>query len=242
MRTFTAIFLFTSLTLTAQQDPLDQVAAPTTAVALRTRATASNAPTPDPAGDGSSNSGFAAVAEILKEPDVERYFGLARVASSDDQGLELDFKLNSGQAQTIEFLARSAGRPFTAEVGTLARIDFRNRDDAFDRQQILAVRLANDDGIISVIDTNDKPVSVNVPLYFLSAKQVGDVADNMMNVEVKVRDETRTMKPGEVVELGNLTIGLKASTALQGAEVYRTEGKPYAIELVAWPTAKPENP
>ncbi len=254
MRIMTAVLLFiTTLPLASQQaNPeaqkdlwkeagaraeaagLDQVPTPATAVEARTRATASNAPTYDLQGAGSMNSGIAAVAEILNEPAFERYAGLAHVASSNDRGLELDL----GQARTIEFLARAAGRPFRANVGALARIDFRNRDDAFDRQQILAVRLADGDGIVSVVDTQDTPVTVNVPLYFLSAKQVGDVVDNMMNVEVRVRDVTRMMKPGEVVELGNLTVGLKASTALQGAEIHRTEGKPYAIELVAWPTGQ----
>ena len=168
----------------------------------------------------------------LKTPS---YRGAARVASVDGPQVELQL----GDVGRIAFVARAAGLPLALSEGEAAQVEYRSQDDPQDRQEILAVKTAAGDGIVSIVDSDTKPVSVTVALYNLVARQVGEARDSTMDVEVRVGNASKVMKAGEVANLGGLTVGLRASGAYQGADVYRIEGNPFTLDLVAWPTAAP---
>jgi hypothetical protein len=157
----------------------------------------------------------------------------AQVRRVEGEQIELDL---GGQGQLVLF-ARARGGPLRANPGEQAQLDLRFRDDPFDRQQILALRLANGDGVVSALDSGDKPVTVNIPLFKLVATQTGNPEKNNMNVMVTVGGERKMLSPGQLVEFpeAGLTVGVVGSDAFVGESANAAEGRPYALNIVAWP-------
>jgi len=166
--------------------------------------------------------------------DGDRFSGTAQVVRAEGEQLELDL----GQRRILTLVARARGGPLRARVGEKTELDYRVKEDPFERRLILALRMENGDGVMSVLESGRKPVSVPIPMFDLSAMQVGKPEKNVMDVEVRVGRERKVLAQGQVAEFpgSRLTVGLVASVAYTGADVYRAEGNPYAIQLVAWPT------
>lgn len=166
--------------------------------------------------------------------DQFSFSGAAVVVRAEGEQLELDL----GQGRMLRLVARARGGPLRAKVGEKTQVDYRVRGDPFERHSILALRMENGDGVVSVLESGSKPVMVPVPLFDLSAMQVGKPDKNTMNVEVRVGRERKVLAQGQIAEfLGSrLSVGLVTSIAFTGADLHRIEGNPYAIQLVAWPT------
>jgi hypothetical protein len=157
----------------------------------------------------------------------------AQVRRVEGEQIELDL----GQQRTLTLYAKARGGPLRARAGESSQLDLRFRDDPFDRQQILALRLANGDGVISALDSGDKPVTLNIRLFRLTATQIGNPERNSMQVAVTVGGALQVLSQGQVVDFAQagLTVGIVGSSAYVGPNAPAAEGRPYALNLVAWP-------
>ena len=86
-------------------------------------------------------------------------------------------ELDLGGQGTLALFARARGGPLRANNGDVAQLDLRLREDPFNRQQIMALRFANQDGIVSALDMGDKPVTISIALFKLVATQTGALKD-----------------------------------------------------------------
>ncbi len=210
---------------------LERVSVPETAVEVRQRVTAPSRPTQKQ--DVGLPAGIRSGVKLISAPALEsgRFSGSVLIARVSDERVELDL----GQGRTLAFFARARGGPLRISAGETAQLDLRVRDDPFDRQLILALQ-APRDGVISVLEGGQRPVSVAVPAFRLTACQVGQAERGTMSVEVTVAGVRRTLTQGQIVDFpeGNLTVGLAASSAYVGADAFRAEGNPYSIDLIAW--------
>lgn len=168
-------------------------------------------------------------APALKE---DSFSGTVQVRSVDAERLELDL----GQQRILTLYARVRGGPMRAQAGQKAELDYRVRDDPFDRRQVVALRVETGDGIASILEGGSEPVTVQIPLFQLVASQVGKPEEGTMAVEVQIGSTKQVLTQGQIVEFPEhrLTVGVVASSAYVGADAYRAEGNPYAIRLVAW--------
>ena len=170
----------------------------------------------------------------LANTDAKSFSNEVRVRQVEGEQIVLDL----GGQGTLALYARARGGPLRANAGDVAQLDLRFRDDPFNRQQIMALRLANQDGIISALDTGDKPVTISIPLFRLTATQTGASDKNLMNVSVTVGGEQKILSPGQIQDFdrAGLTVGIVGSEAVTGESVNAIEGRPYALQIVAWPT------
>lgn len=170
----------------------------------------------------------------LSDAAVKSFANEVRVRRVEGEQIELDL----GGQGILALYARARGGPLRASTGEAAQLDLRFREDPFDRQQIMALRLANGDGIISALDTGDKPVTISIPLFKLIATQTGASEKHLMNVVVTVGGERQMLSPGQILDFprAGLTVGLVGSDAYTGETVNAIEGRPYALHIVAWPT------
>jgi hypothetical protein len=175
-------------------------------------------------------SDIQGAARILAAPAEGGFNGQAEVLKVDGERIEL----NLGPQGLLSIQARAGGRPLQIKAGERAQVDYRVRDDPYDRQQILALRTAGGDGVVTVLETGTKPVSVQVPMFRIAASQAGRPANGSMAVDVRVGDMRRTMTTGQIADFSGLTVGVRASSAFTGADAFRVEGNPYSIDLVAW--------
>jgi hypothetical protein len=146
-------------------------------------------------------------------------------------------ELDLGQGRLLSFSARARGGPLRLTTGENVQLDLRTRDDPRDRQVVLALR-APQDGLVSILESGPRPVSIDIPMFRLNARQVGQPERGTMGVEVTVAGERRTLTQGQIADFaeGNLTVGVASSSAHVGADAFRAEGNPYAIQLIAWVT------
>ena len=170
----------------------------------------------------------------LPETDGRTFASEVRVRRVEGEQIELDL----GGQGTLAFFARARGGPLRASTGDVAQLDLRLREDPFNRQQIMALRLANSDGIISALDMSDKPVTISIPLFKLIATQTGTSEKHLMNVTITVGGERKVMSAGQVQDFADagLTVGVIGSDAFTGDMVNTIEGRPYALHIIAWPT------
>jgi hypothetical protein len=171
---------------------------------------------------------------ILSVPQLPEsgFTGAAKVLRVEGDRLELDL----GNRRILSLEARAAGVSLRAATGGFGRLELRLRE--VPRSEIIAVRLQDEEGVLSVLETGRQPLAVKIPLFELAARQVGDAKDNTMQVEVRVGTESKTLAQGQTAEfpLSRLTVGLVSSSARTGAAAARAEGMPFAMRLLAWPT------
>jgi hypothetical protein len=165
---------------------------------------------------------------------AKSFAGTVQIRRVEGELIELDL----GGQGLLSLYARARGGPLRAKQGEQAQLDLRFRDDPFDRQLILALRLVNGDGVVSALDSGDKPVTVKIPLFKLVSTQTGAPEKNLMNVLVTAGGERKMLSPGQIVEFpdAGLTVGLVGSDAFSGESANAVEGRPYALNIVAWPT------
>lgn len=162
------------------------------------------------------------------------YAGPGTVATLAGELVGISF----GGEGKLSLLARARGGPLRLKVGEAVELELRSREDPTNRRRIVALRTQARDGLVSILETGAEPVTVTVKLWSLTARQVGRPDGNTMPVEVSVLGERRTLRQGELVDFtqAGVTVGLLGSTALTGADRFRAEGNPFAIDLIAWPT------
>lgn len=160
------------------------------------------------------------------------YVGAARVVQASGERVELDL----AGGLRLGLLARARGGPLRLAANEEVQLEIRIRAEPADRQRIVALRSRDGDGIVSILETGTKPVSVSIRLFGLVARQVGNAERGTMPVEVQAGGERRTLTQGQVIDLASagLTVGLIGSTALTGGDRFQAEGNPYAIDLIAW--------
>jgi hypothetical protein len=177
---------------------------------------------------------MASGARVLAAPELTegRFAGKATVLRAEGERLELDL----GDNRVLAILAKIGGAPARVRQGATVELDYRVRDDPFDRQSRLALRLPEGGGLVSVLEGGTRPVTLQVPMFQLTATQVGKPELNTMNVEVRVGGERQVLKVGEIGEFkkAGLSVGLLGSIAYEGDAAAATEGNPYAINLTAW--------
>ena len=211
---------------------LEKLPAAEQPVAPRPRITVTDRKVPSVA---PASAGVPTGVRILIAPRLPEgtFFGVAKVLRAEGDQLELDL----GNERILTLEARAAGASLRATTGGSGRLDLRLRDDPQARQEIVAVRLSDADGILSVLETGAEPVTVEVPLFELTARQVGETKDNTMRVEVRVGAQSATLAQGQTAEFpgSRLVVGVVSSSAYTGAAAGRAEGMPFAIRLLAWP-------
>lgn len=179
--------------------------------------------------------GISIVALPQLSGDYEKAFTSGvRVRSVEGERIELDL----GGQGVLSFYARARGGPLRIKSGDEAQLDLRYRDDPFNRREIVALRLADGDGVVSALDSSDKPVTLTIPLFQLTARQLRPTERYHMDVEVSVGGETQILKPGQLVEFSRagITVGIVGSNVFTGEAANAAEGPPYALNIVAWPT------
>jgi hypothetical protein len=188
-------------------------------------------------GSASFPQGLVTGVRVVAAPtDADRDEGKisseVQVLRAEGEQLVLDL----GNNRTLTLQARVRGGQMRARAGERAQLDYRFRNDAFNRQLILGLRLEGGDAVVSILEGGQKPVTVEIPIFKLVATQVGASEKGVMNVEVTVGGSHKVLSQGQVAEFpeSGLVVGLLASTAYTGADAYRAEGNPYAIDLVAW--------
>ena len=167
--------------------------------------------------------------------DYEKAFTSGvRVRSVEGERIELEL----GGQGVLSFYARARGGPLRIKPGEEAQLDLRYRDDPFNRREIVALRLTGGDGVVSALDTGDKPVTLTIPLFQLVATQSGTPEKDLMSVVVTVGGERQTLSPGQLVEFSKagIMVGIVGSHAVTGERVNAMEGPPYALNIVAWPS------
>lgn len=173
--------------------------------------------------------------QVLSAPGgpEQAYSGPATIRSISGERVEIDL----GGARTIQLALRVRAGGLQARPGDPVQVEWRARDVPENRMEILALRTASGDGIVSVLDGGPRPVSVRVALFRLTATQTGTPEKGSLPVEVSVGDERQTLRQGQVAEFNsaNLAVGVVASLAVSGEDVNREEGNPFAIRLLAWP-------
>lgn len=172
---------------------------------------------------------------VLAAPDSAdaAFTGTATIKSIDGERVELDL----GNGRTLSLLLRVQSGGLRTKPGETVQIEWRTRQEPEDRMDILAILTPAGQGIVSVLDGAKKPVTVQVPLFRLTAAQTGTPERGSMPVEVSVGDEKQTLRQGQISEFksARLAIGIVSSLAVTGEDVNREEGNPYAIRLLAWP-------
>lgn len=170
----------------------------------------------------------------LTGTDAKSFSNEVRVRRVEGERIEIDL----GGQGTLALFARARGGPLRANTGDVAQLDLRLREDPFNRQQIMALRLANQDGIVSALDMSDKPVTISIPLFKLVATQTGASERHLMSVTITVGGERKVMSVGQVQDFAQagLTVGVVGSDAFTGEMVNAIEGRPYALHIVAWPS------
>jgi hypothetical protein len=219
----------------ARSDRLDQVPVVTQPVQQRARVEA-----PNRAAQAQVTTQQTAeaptTARILDAPDMreDAYRGPARIVNVQGDRVEFDL----GQNRRLSAVLRIKAASLKATTGDTVQIEFRRRDDPHNRAELLAVKAAGGQNMVSVLEGDTKPVQLRVPLFQLTARQVGEAARGTMPVEVSVGRERKTLAQGETADFASagMTVGIVASQAVTGEDVSREEGNPYAIRLLAWPT------
>jgi hypothetical protein len=171
---------------------------------------------------------------VVSAPELPegKFSGVAQVARTDDERMDLDI----GAGRIVSLYARANGSRLRVEPKDKVELDYRSRDGLFGRQAIVALRTPSGDGVVSVVESGRTPIAVQVPLFDLSAIQVGKAEQNSMGVEVRVGKERKLLTQGQTAEFpaSGLSVGLLASAAYAGAAAARTEGNPYGVRIVAW--------
>lgn len=219
----------------ARSDRLDQVPLVTQPVQARARVEA-----PNRAAEAQVTTQQAAeapnTARILEAPELREgaYRGAARIVNVQGDRVELDL----GQNRRLSAVLRVRAASLQAKAGDTVQVEFRRREDPHNRAEVLAIRAAGGQNIVSVLEGDTKPVQVSVALFQLRARQVGEATQGAMPVEVSVGSERKTLAQGETADFAGagITVGIVASQAVTGEDVNREEGNPYAIRLLAWPT------
>ena len=170
--------------------------------------------------------GVVSAVRVVAAPAID-FTGIATVLYVTNERLELDF----GQQRTLGVLVRAGGRPIPASAGEQVQVDYRVRSDPHVPRDVVAIKMASGNGIVSVVQGGDRPVTASVPLFDLSAKQIGQPPSP--TVDVGVGASHRTMTAGETAQVGGLTVTLLASSAHTG-DAGRIEGSPYSINLIGW--------
>jgi hypothetical protein len=218
----------------ARSDSLDQVPIVTQPVQTRARVEAPNQAaeaqvTTPQAAEAPNTARVLAVSELSEGA----YRGPARIVNVQGDRVELDL----GQNRRLAAVLRVRAAALQAKAGETVQVEFRRREDPHNRAEVLAVRAAGGQNIVSVLEGDTKPVQVTVALFQLTARQVGETARGTMPVEVRIGSERKTLTQGQTADFaGGITVGIVASQAVTGEDVNREEGNPYAIRLLAWPT------
>jgi hypothetical protein len=213
---------------------LEQVPVAARPVQLRDRATGASQPTQPKA--VTLPPGMPNALRIVNVPELPRgaFAGSARITRVEGERVELDL----GENRVLSLLVRSQSSPLRAKAGDSAQLELRLRTDPHDRAEVVALRGPARDGIVSVLESGPKPVTVRVALFSLTATQVGNPARGSMDVQVTAGDERQVLSQGRVAEFkrAGLSVGVVASLAVTGEDVNREEGQPYSLRLLAWPT------
>jgi hypothetical protein len=213
--------------LTAGLAKLEQTDRP---VQSRQPSTVDNLTIPPAAQNPAIPAGVVGTIRIISSTGLENadYNGSATVADVSGERLSLDL----GERRTLVFQARADGGPLGVMKGDMVRVECRFRNERINRRQILAVRAPNGRGIARITETGSSALSVTVSLFGLVAKQA--MGQSPTSVDVRVGGARKVMVPGEIAQIGGLTVGLLTSSAITGPEAQTLEGSPYSIDLIAW--------
>jgi hypothetical protein len=214
---------------------LNQVAAAEKAVQVRQRVTVANRSSqPKPASLPPGQPNAVRIVSV-GDPQVSSYSGKVKIARLEGEQVVLDL----GEGRTVTLLLRLHAGALKAQSGESAQLEMRLRNDPHDRAESLALKMAGGNGIVSILEGGVKPVNLRVPLYSLAAEQVSKPENGTMPVMVTVAGERQTLRQGQISNFksAGLTVGIVSSLAVTGQDVSREEGNPYAIRLLAWPTA-----
>jgi hypothetical protein len=172
-------------------------------------------------------AGVVSAVRVLAAPTGD-FDGFAAVNQVAGDRLELDL----GRQQTLNVLARAGHKSILTRKGDRVRVVYQTGSDPRTPHAVIAIRTESGSGIVSLIQGEHKPVTASVPLFRLTAKQVGQPPS--MGVDVGVNAYHRTMTAGETAQVGDLTVTVLGSSGHTGAAAARIEGSPYSINLIAW--------
>jgi hypothetical protein len=110
-------------------------------------------------------------------------------------------------------------------------VEYRVRDDERVPHDVMALRTERGDGIAQVVKGGDSPVTINLPLFDLTAIQS---APPSAPVAIRVGADRRSLEPGQTAQVGGLSVMLVASSAVIDERAGGREGSPYVVNIMVW--------
>ena len=90
-------------------------------------------------------------------------------------------------------------------------------------------------GIVQAAENGYNPIDFNVPLFNVNAKQLGSDPAAGIRIIAGPGIAPRTLKPGEVAQVGDVTVFVVGSAGIaKGAVPPPIDGKPYALNVMVW--------
>ncbi len=174
--------------------------------------------------------------EVISAPQLPeaRFTGVAQVARIEGERVDLEL----GERRIMSLRLRAGSIPLRILSDETVGLDYRLAEDPSGHRAIVAVRIQNGDGVASAVESGRAPIAFQVPLFDLSAMQVGRPEKDAMNVEVRVGKERKVLPQGVIAEFptSRLTVGVVASVAHAAGQATETEGNPYALRILVWRT------
>jgi hypothetical protein len=199
-------------------------------------------PTPVPEGpvpqqpeqpfDPSIDAGLAFVeAPVMMTP----FTGAARVSAASGEYLTLDL----GEGRTLRLHAKVAGAALRAQAGEQAQVWFSHSGEPTLANDRLALRLPQDELLYALVGDTGL-VTVTLPPFRMSARQLEPLENGTARVQVTVGRETRTLGNGETAsfDTGSLTVRVLASVAVRGPAANALPGEPFRLHLLGWRTRR----
>lgn len=162
--------------------------------------------------------------------------GTVKVRSAPDGALRLEHDVSKTRGNLSTFgaspfggdLGAMSGMPNVSAVMTSAEVEYRVEQTHTGGEQVVGIR-ASDDVAATAFKSGEAPVSLEVTTARLTAQQVEGAAEELP-VNVRVGDDSRQMRAGDVARFGNVEVVIQASSN-RSAQKLLIEGAPYALRL-----------
>lgn len=169
------------------------------------------------------------IVDFPAEP-AKSYDGPAIVVDAAGDRVRLDL----GSKRILTVLARAGGAPVRVVAGETVRVAYRSEIDPLAQHVIIGFRNAAGAGIVNVVQAGVNPVEMIVPLFNITARQLGTEPTSPIRVSGP-NFAPRDMSPGEIAAVGDVTVFIVGSAGVgKGTDVGLIDGTPYALNVMVW--------
>ena len=167
------------------------------------------------------------IVDYPAEP-AKSYEGPATVVGTAGDLIRLDL----GSKRSLSVLARVNKGSIPVAMGETVRVAYMSQRGPQDQHTVIGILTAAGAGIVNVVQAGLNPVTVNVPLFNITAKQ-GTQPTSLIGVSGP-NFSAQDMSPGAIATVGKVTVFIVGSAGGQGPGVALIEGKPYALNVMVW--------